>query len=148
MRIAVARTPRACEGQAHWSCVPVGFGKGGSVLRLCGFFVVLCVLAGWSVPAAAHPHVWIVARSEVVFDAEGSCCMDQGCGRNDPYPVLGSCDADGLRAPQLQHAVQDRDADVDLGRLTLVRARAQPVPDHALVAPDRGLGQRTAVVAG
>src|SRR3954447_3736547 len=71
MRIAVARTPRACEGQAHWSCVPVGFGKGGSVLRLCGFFVVLCVLAGWSVQAAAHPHVWIVARSEVVFDAEG-----------------------------------------------------------------------------
>ena len=22
-------------------------------------------------PAAAHPHVWIVARSEIVFDAEG-----------------------------------------------------------------------------
>src|SRR4051795_13395477 len=71
MRFAVARTPRACEGQAHWSCVPVGFGKGGSVLRLCGFFVVLCVLAGWSVQAAAHPHVWIAARSEVVFDPEG-----------------------------------------------------------------------------
>src|SRR4051794_11536504 len=71
MRFAVARTPRACEGQAHWSCVPVGFGEGESVRRLCGFFVVLCVLAGWSVPAAAHPHVWIVARSEVVFDAEG-----------------------------------------------------------------------------
>src|SRR5256885_1578774 len=30
-------------------------------------------------------------------------------GRNDPYPVLGSCDADGLRASQLQHAVQDLD---------------------------------------
>ena len=71
MRFAVARTPRACEWQAHWSCVPVGFGKGESVLRLCGFFVVLCVLAGWSVQAAAHPHVWIVARSEIVFDAEG-----------------------------------------------------------------------------
>jgi ABC-type uncharacterized transport system substrate-binding protein len=41
------------------------------VRRLCGFFVVLCVLAGWSVQAAAHPHVWIVARSEIVFDAEG-----------------------------------------------------------------------------
>src|SRR3954467_11873138 len=25
-------------------------------------------------------------------------CTDQGWGRNDPYPVLGSCDADGLRA--------------------------------------------------
>src|SRR4051812_3773381 len=29
-------------------------------------------------------------------------CMDQGCGRNAPYPVLGSCDAGGLRASQLQ----------------------------------------------
>src|SRR3954470_2079634 len=71
MRIAVARTPRASQGQAHWSCVPVGFGEGESVLRLCGFFVVLCWFVGWSVPAAAHPHVWIVARSEIVFDAEG-----------------------------------------------------------------------------
>src|SRR4051794_6825197 len=76
------------------------------------------------------------------------CCMDQGCGRNDPDPVLGSCDADGLRASQLQHAVQDRDADVHLGRLTLVRARAQPVADHPFEAADRCLGQRTAVVAG
>src|SRR4051812_44515228 len=50
------------------------------------------------------------------------CCMDQGCGRNAPSPVRGSCDADGLRASQLQHAVQDRDADVHLGCLTLVRA--------------------------
>src|SRR3954449_9851150 len=71
------------------------------------------------------------------------CCMDQGCGRNAPYPVLGSCDADGLRASQLQHAVQDRDADVHLGCLTLVRARAQPVPDHPFEAADCGLGQGT-----
>src|SRR3954471_14884314 len=39
-----------------------------------------------------------------------SCCMDQGWGRNDPSPVLGSCDADGLRASQLQHAVERVDA--------------------------------------
>src|SRR4051812_41608223 len=31
------------------------------------------------------------------------CCTDQGWGRNDPFLVLGSCDADGLRASQLQH---------------------------------------------
>jgi len=63
-----------------------------------------------------------------------------GGGRHAPDPVLGSCDADGLRASQLQHAVQDHDGDVHLGGLTLVRARAQPVPDHALVAPDGGRG--------
>src|SRR4051794_33855064 len=67
-------------------------------------------------------------------------CTDQGCGRNAPYPVLGSCDAGGLRASQLQHAVQDLDRHVHLSRPTLVRTRAQPVPDHALEPADAGLG--------
>ena len=39
--------------------------------RLCRFLAVLWLFVGWSVPAVAHPHVWIVARSEVVFDPEG-----------------------------------------------------------------------------
>src|SRR4051812_33981695 len=34
-------------------------GRHGSVLRLCGVLVVLCLWAGWSMPATAHPHVWI-----------------------------------------------------------------------------------------
>src|SRR3954470_23891476 len=76
------------------------------------------------------------------------CCTDQGCGRNDPFPVLGSCDADGLRASQLQHAVQDLDGDVPLGRPTLVRTRAQPVPDHALEPADGGLGPGPFRVSG
>src|SRR3954465_7060301 len=33
--------------------------------------------------------------------SERPCCRDQGWGRNDPDPVLGSCDADGLRASQV-----------------------------------------------
>ena len=33
--------------------------------------IVLGLVVGWSMPAAAHPHVWIVARSEVVFDPMG-----------------------------------------------------------------------------
>jgi ABC-type uncharacterized transport system substrate-binding protein len=41
------------------------------VFRLHVLLVVLCWFVGWSVPAAAHPHVWIVARSEIMFDAEG-----------------------------------------------------------------------------
>jgi ABC-type uncharacterized transport system substrate-binding protein len=38
------------------------------VFRLRHFLVVLGLLMGWSAPAAAHPHVWVVARSELVFD--------------------------------------------------------------------------------
>ena len=34
------------------------------------------------------------------------CCMDRGCGRTEPEPCSGSCDADILRASQLQHSVQ------------------------------------------
>ena len=64
----------------------------------------------------------------------GPWCTDQGCGRNDPYPVLGSCDAGGLRASQLQHAVQDLDRHVHLSRPTLIRcvvARIRPVAPGA-----------------
>src|SRR3954449_12626157 len=75
-------------------------------------------------------------------------CTDRWDGRTDPDPRPGSRDADGLRAPELQHPVQDVNADGDLGRLTTVRARAQRVPDHPLVAGHRRLGQSTTIVAG
>src|SRR5829696_2528997 len=32
--------------------------------------------------------------------------MDRRCGRTEPDPCSGSCDADVLRASQLQHSVQ------------------------------------------
>src|SRR3954465_13055171 len=75
------------------------------------------------------------------------CCTDHGWGRNDPYPVLGSCDAAVGRASQLQHAVQDLDRHVHLRRPTLVCVRAQPIPDHALEPADGGLGPGGRVVA-
>src|SRR5215207_485795 len=53
----------------------------------------------------------------------GPCCTDQGCGRNAPDPVLSSCNADELRASQLQHAVEHVDSHVHLGGPTLVRVR-------------------------
>src|SRR3954468_5354605 len=90
--------------------------------------------------------IWLT-QALVDWLATAVCCTDQGCGRTDPFPVLGSCDADGLRASQLQHAVQDLDGDVHLGRPTLIRVRAQPVPDHALVAPDGGLSSGARVAA-
>src|SRR3954453_50710 len=89
----------------------------------------------------------IIGERRSRLDCPGPWCTDQGCGRNDPYPVLGSCDADRLRASQLQHAVQDLDGDVHLSRPTLVRTRAQPVPDHALEPADGGLGPGARIVA-
>src|SRR3954470_1824526 len=60
---------------------------------LLGFFAVLCVVVGWSVPASAHPHVWIVARSEVVFDPEGKLTSFRHIWTFDPaysaYAVMG-----------------------------------------------------------
>src|SRR4051794_40917341 len=50
-------------------------------------------------------------------------CRDQGCGRTDPYPASGSGEADVVRAPQLQHAIEHVDGDVHLGRPTLLRMR-------------------------
>src|SRR4051794_20773898 len=46
-----------------------------------------------------------------------------------------------------QHAVQDLDRHVHLSRPTLVRTRAQPVPDHALEPAHGGLGPGARVVA-
>src|SRR3954447_20241461 len=73
-------------------------------------------------------------------------CTDQRDGRTDPNPCPASRDADGLRAAELQHPVQDMDADGDLGRSAAVRARPERVADHPLVAGDRRLGQRATVV--
>src|SRR4051794_10500213 len=57
-----------------------------------------------------------------------------------PLPRPGSSGADVIRASELQHAVEHVDRHVHLSRPTLVRTRAQPVPDHALEPADGGLG--------
>src|SRR3954463_5382572 len=64
-----------------------------------------------------------------------------------PIPHSGSRDADGLRAAELEHAVQGMDGHGDLGGLMTVRARAERVSDHPLVAGDRYLGQSATMVA-
>lgn len=48
------------------------------------------------------------------------CCTEQQSGRNRPYPVPGSSDADGVRASQFQRAVQGINSDRHLGCPTLV----------------------------
>jgi hypothetical protein len=49
-------------------------------------------------------------------------CTDRRDGRTAPQPRPGSRDADGLRASELEHPVQDVDADGDLGRPARVGA--------------------------
>src|SRR4051812_24650825 len=63
-----------------------------------------------------------------------------------PLPCPGSSGADVIRASQLQHAVQDLDRHVHLSRPTLIRTRAQSVPDHALEPADGGLGPGARIV--
>src|SRR4051795_8934523 len=74
--------------------------------------------------------------------------MDQWEECTHPLPRSGSCNADGLRAPQLEHAVEGVDGNVHLGRPTLVRAGAQPVTDHLLEPADSGFDAGTGGVAG
>src|SRR5215207_10581643 len=68
----------------------------------------------------------------------GRVARIRGAGALTPTPY-DSRDTDVGRASQLQHAVEHVDRHVHFGRPTLIRARAQPVPDHALVAADRRL---------
>ena len=65
--------------------------------------------------------------------------MDQRCGRTEPDPCSGSCDAHVLRASQLQHSVQHVGRDGHLARLSPVCLRMQPIADDALQARDIGL---------
>jgi hypothetical protein len=76
-------------------------------------------------------------------------------GSRNFQPHLYSSDADEVPAPQLQHPVQDMSGDADLGRPTLILARAHPpsrawspVTDDLLVAPDGGLKAAPFAVAG
>src|SRR3954464_5263567 len=64
-----------------------------------------------------------------------------------PISHSGSRDADGLRAAELEHAVQGMDGHGDLGGLMTVRARAERVSNHPLVAGDRYLGQSATIVS-
>src|SRR4051812_12828382 len=73
--------------------------------------------------------------------------MGRRCTRTEPYPCCGLCDADVLRAPEVQHAVQNIGGDGYLGRLSPLRLRAQPAANNAFPARDIGLHQSTPVVS-
>ena len=66
--------------------------------------------------------VWLLGISPMVWRRLQPCCIDRGCGRNNPSPCCGSGNTDGDRASKLQHAVEEMDGNVDLSRPALVRA--------------------------
>ncbi len=67
----------------------------------------------------------LLSDSGTEFYCEGPpCCMARGCGRTAPYPDLGSCEADVLRASELEYAVQHGNGDGHLGCLTAIGLRA------------------------
>src|SRR3954453_16865319 len=79
--------------------------------------------------------------------ANTPCCMDRRGGRTEPDPCSGLCDADVLRASQLQHSVQHVGRDGHLARLSPVRLRPQPIADDTLPARDIGLHQSAPAVS-
>ena len=64
----------------------------------------------------------------------GAVARTRGAGAVTPAPfgVRGSGDADGDRASQFQHTVEDMDGHIYFGRPASVRTRAQAVTDHLL----------------
>ena len=62
-------------------------------------------------------------------------CIDRQGGRNDPNPRQRSGNADGVRASEFQHAVEDMDSDAYLGRLTMGFPTCRQALDEGLRRP-------------
>src|SRR5580700_11218494 len=60
-------------------------------------------------------------------------------GDAPPHPSSSSGDADGNRASQLRHAIQDVDGDTNFCASAFVLVEAQPIADYLLISTDRGL---------
>src|SRR3954451_23703382 len=65
--------------------------------------------------------------SKAQSGSSSPCCMDRRYERTEPDPCSGLCDADVLRASQLQHLVQHVGGDRHLARLSPVRLRTEPL---------------------
>jgi hypothetical protein len=64
------------------------------------------------------------------------CCTDQRCGRAEPNPYVGLCDANIGRASEIEHAIQHVSCDGHFGHLPPVRLRSQPVTNDAFPSRD------------
>jgi hypothetical protein len=71
-----------------------------------------------------------------------------GGNRTEPAPSLYLSDAGGLRAATLDHTVQGMNGNGGLRRATLVRPRAQSIPDHSFKPTESWLHEDTTSVPG
>ena len=113
------------------------------VAELVALAPEVIVTAGPQLTAAVHAAAPTIP---LVFINVAPCCMDRRCGRTEPDPCSGSCDADILRASQLQHSVQHVGSDRHLDRLSPVRLRTEPITDDPFPSRDVGLHQGAPVV--
>src|SRR3954468_20675382 len=90
----------------------------------------------WSAPAQQGQAV---VSGSITSSHRGCVARIRGVGALTPAPA-SSGNADISWASQVQHAVEHMDRYVHLGGPTLLRERAQLIPDHAFVSADRGLG--------
>src|SRR4051794_34581780 len=88
------------------------------------------------------------APMHLLVDSTGltPCCTGRRCWRIEPYPCCGLCGADVLRAPEVQHPVQNVAGDGYLGRLSPIRLRAQPATNDAFPARDIGFHESAPVI--
>ena len=71
----------------------------------------------------------------------------KGDGRNTRDPVCYLSDTGIIRAPKLEHAVQGRSSDGNLGHLGSVGARSKGIANHPFVSPDRYLDLGSQIIA-
>src|SRR3954451_5142848 len=108
---------------------------------------------GFSVPSrpdhSLHRHdcrSTVSTCARAVCYSSPPCCTGRRCWRIEPYPCCGLCGADVLRAPEVQHPVQNVAGDGYLGRLSPIRLRAQPATNDAFPARDIGFHESAPVI--
>src|SRR5882672_8144837 len=85
------------------------------------------------------------AGTLVICSTDSLCCTDRQPGEVSPR-AHRSWEANVLRPPKLEHAVERSDSNGHLGGLPPFGSRAPRVTDHSLVAADIGLHQGTPIV--
>ena len=80
------------------------------------------------------PHTTLLQRGEI--------------SRRQPLPTFSLGDADGVRASEVDHAVQNLDRDGNLSIPPVLGLEPQAVADHALPTTEEGLDPRAHVVPG
>ena len=105
------------------------------------------ISAGWTV-AIGIPKAAVIAEllNSLAFITMAACCTDMARVEFPLSPPGRSSDADGLRASEAEHTVEDIDGDGHLGGLSFVGVGTQGIADDLLVSTDLRLDQSAQIV--